>query len=688
MANFDLTVLLLAKDMASKTIGKVKREVGTLGKVGAQASRGMSVLGATVAGGAAVAAAGLVKSIDAAADFESALNTINTVAQATPAQLKGIGDSIRAIARESGASLDDLTAAYYDLVSAGVSAADAQGVLKAATTLAVGGLATTAETVDLLTTAINSYGASASEAATISDYFAQAIAAGKVTASELAQSFAQVGPIAASSKIEIQELAAGYAQMTAKGIPAAEAATYMKSAILSLTRTTPPLEKLQKQTKRNYLALAGTKGLAYAFEVLRKDAKKAGVPLIELVGRQEALQYALSVTGTEYASYSKNLNAVEKAEGTAAAQMQERQKGLNFQLDKLRANLRDAAITIGSELLPAITPLAARFNEFLGRDSTRRGIADFAKGLAAAFEDIATFVQRVPWSQVGDSLRIAGLGARALLSAFTSMPSWVQGAVLTGWGLNKLTGGALTGIVGELGKGLIKGVLGMTAGVVHLKAGTVIGGPGGGAAPVGGAAGKLGGVANAVMKVAVVGIAAGVAVELGRQLGEQSTQLRGESIGVQNQARVFAQQASPTELVNAINAIDDQLRNPLNDLALQITNPLNGVRDRLIETKQELRAKLDQLSASNAAGDERTGARIGSLTEATRSTRTTIANGFAVNSAKITTVGMAARGTTAAIRAKNWSPRITVPVTVNTRVSVRATENAVAIQHRYTKVKT
>ena len=33
MAKFDLTVLLLAKDMASKTIGKVGKEVSTLGRI-------------------------------------------------------------------------------------------------------------------------------------------------------------------------------------------------------------------------------------------------------------------------------------------------------------------------------------------------------------------------------------------------------------------------------------------------------------------------------------------------------------------------------------------------------------------------------------------------------------------------------------------------------------------------------
>ena len=74
------------------------------------------------------------------------------------------------------------------------------------------------------------------------------------------------------------------------------------------------------------------------------------------------------------------------------------------------------------------------------------------------------------------------------------MPPWVQTAVLTGWGLNKLTGGALTGIVGELGKsaiGALGRALGITTPVVNIKAG-VVNGIGGGA---GGAAAGFGGAA-------------------------------------------------------------------------------------------------------------------------------------------------------------------------------------------------
>ena len=75
-----------------------------------------------------------------------------------------------------------------------------------------------------------------------------------------------------------------------------------------------------------------------------------------------------------------------------------------------------------------------------------------------------------------DAARLLGTGSKALLDAFLGLPPWVQTAVLTGWGLNKLTGGALGGIVGELAKGLIKGVLGINAGVVNINAATVTGG--------------------------------------------------------------------------------------------------------------------------------------------------------------------------------------------------------------------
>src|SRR6187402_1755949 len=119
-------------DKATKPGGKIDQAAEQSGKrAGGKLSTvlgtGMqkAMTGAGVAGGLMFDAA-----IRGATEFEDQLATINTVADMTPEKLKATGDEIQALSRETGKSTDDLTAGYYDLVSAGVDSADAMAVLK------------------------------------------------------------------------------------------------------------------------------------------------------------------------------------------------------------------------------------------------------------------------------------------------------------------------------------------------------------------------------------------------------------------------------------------------------------------------------------------------------------------------------------------------------------------------------
>jgi TP901 family phage tail tape measure protein len=712
-----LVAELRLDDKMSRGLTKAGRSLRGLEGATKRAGAGLSHLGgllATAGKVAAVGAAGVVvASVKMAGDFEAALNTINTVAGATPAQLTKIGDSMRELSRKTGTDLTELTTGYYDLVSAGIKAADAQGVLTAANTLAIGGLATTGETIDLLTTALNSYGMKANQAGKVADYFAQAIAAGKVTAAELASSFAQVASIAASSGIEIQELAAGYAQLTAKGVPAAEAATQMRSAIVALTKVTSPLEKLQKQTGLTYLKIAGQKGLAFALEVMRKDAKKAGVPLIDLLGRVEGLNYTLGVTGPNFKSYNKNLKDVNESAGTAAEQMAEREKGLNHQLEVLSANARDAAITIGSALLPKLTPLAVKLNEFLNKPETRAGIADLADKLASGFETAAKWAGTIDWGSLASALNIAASGAKALVGAFLSMPPEVQGTIIALAGLNKLTGGAVSGIVGELGKGLIKGVLGMNAGVVNINAAVVNGAgriPGAAAAAGGVAAGTGAALVTAVIAPAAV---AAAALIISDQINKQGAELV-------TQASEFAFKATDSELAASIEGVRKQLDGmvfntfdsknkviaTLNTLiaeqnrrATGANNVTGGRGDASTAQRvkdQSIRAGISERAI--AAGFKPTAATIERTFERNRQAILTLDAREAQRSATLQSAVTAAQDRTTAaaraaavasaltggiIRAKDMSPTVNVAVRVTNSVSVRQIGRAVAVNSRW-----
>ena len=502
-----------ASSNLSRTFSKVGKDIETgIGK----SIRNLERLG-VVAGGLAIGGGAAV--VKWAGDFQAQLNTINTIAFATPDALSKIGDGIRDIAKKTGLSLDDLTASYYDLLSAGVKTADAQSVLNNAVTLGIGGLATTQQTVDLLTTAYNVYGLTAAGATKATDQFAQAIADGKVHADQIAASFANVASLAKTYGIGIDQIAASFGYLTAQGHPAAEVTTEMQRAIISLIKPLPELEAAQKKLKIIFTDEIRKKGLVPALQELRTYADANKIPLITLLGRVEAVKYALAVTGPGFNAFQAELTRINSSAGMAAKQAAERQQGFNFQIARLTANIKDAGITIGSALLPPLGDLADKFTSFL--HDNQDGIKAFGKDLAEALRGGVEWASKLDFHAIAEDLKAAGGFAKGIISAFLAAPSWLQEAVVTGWGLNKLTGGALVNVFGDLTKGLVSGVtksIGMsfaTAGIGKLFVQPVFVtnpgfGSGGGGVPVpGGGGGLLPIVGTVLTKLAGLGLLVG-----------------------------------------------------------------------------------------------------------------------------------------------------------------------------------
>lgn len=138
-----------------------------------------------------------------------------------------------------------------------------------------------------------------------------------------------------------------------------------------------------------------------------------------------------------------------------------------------------AQMALAEGLIPVIAEVQKEMTGLLSDKSNLDAIKGFGVGLASAFREGMAFAKQIPWGSIADAMKLAGTGAKAALDLFTGLPPWVQTAVVTGWGLNKLTGGAVGSLVSSLGSGLIKGVLGMNAGVVNINAASVNGMPGG-----------------------------------------------------------------------------------------------------------------------------------------------------------------------------------------------------------------
>ncbi len=608
-----LAIIVTARDLASRTLKGINKELGGFGKglraAGRDLSKGVGNAVRNVerigAAGIGLAVAGGAAAVKWASDFEDDLNTINTIARVTPDQLSEIGSGIRGLARDTGADLSDLTAGYYDLLSAGIKVGDAQTVLNQAYKLGRGALGSTAQGVDVLTTALNAYNLKGDQAGRISNELAKAVEDGKVTLDQIAGSYANVAPVAAQAGISTTEVAAAYGFLTAKGQTAAKVSTQMARAIIELQKPTGKLRDLQEKVGKNYAQIAKQKGLSVALQEAREDAKKAGIPFIELFGRIEAYKFALQTTGKNQRAFQEELDRTRQSAGTLDEQVGERNKGLAYSFRRLKANVHDAGITIGTALLPQIADLAEEATTFI--QGHQGDIQRFAQDLAKGFKNAVSWARKLDWDAIANDVKAVAGAAKGIIEGFLSAPAWLQQAVLTGWGLNKLTGGAVV----DIGVDLTKGAIGSAAGALAKGMFSRGSSP---ATPMytkevglgGAAGGGLGGAAKGGLgtlgKVALVGEAIGLTaavIDVQQSVSSGNSALAGE---ISNQTDKFlASQPSKDALESSLAAIDkgidDIQSNPLNVLVQ------GDALDQLKAMREKVSAQLASMNQTQLLGE-------------------------------------------------------------------------------------
>lgn len=235
----EIDILISARDAASATFRQVERnaksamrnvnatgsgggggggfgaamaqQAGGLGRMAGGAATGLAVGG--VAAGIAAATAAVVKGTAAAIDYEHQLAQVNTMLSGdSTAIMATYKTELAAMSAAYGQSTAVLAKGLYDVLSSGVPAADALGVLEVATRAAVGGNTDAATSVDALTTVLNAYGLQATAAGSVSDVMFQIVKDGKTNFSQLAANISTIAPLANAAGISFNELGAYIAQ--------------------------------------------------------------------------------------------------------------------------------------------------------------------------------------------------------------------------------------------------------------------------------------------------------------------------------------------------------------------------------------------------------------------------------------------------------------------------------------------
>ena len=333
-------------------------------------------VGSAVLVGAALIGIG-VQAVKMAANFQQGLTTLVTGAGESASNLKMIGDGILQIAVQTGTRTKQLTDGMFMIESAGYRGAIGLAVLKVAAEGAKVGAADLGTVSNALTTVLTDYYPKATSAAQATKQSADAmnflvaiVQNGKTTMQDLAASMATILPTASAFHVKMLDVGAAMATMTGEGIPAANAATYLRQTISTLSAETgkgaTALQAIGLTVGQ--VSADMKKSMPDTLQLIMdhlKETYTVGSPqyidaLKAIAGGQKQMQGVLALTGAHLQTFQDNMKNVadtmNQGKG-AVVGWSTVQNDFNFKLDQGKAVLETLMIKIGSALLPVITAL-------------------------------------------------------------------------------------------------------------------------------------------------------------------------------------------------------------------------------------------------------------------------------------------------------------------------------------------
>ncbi len=301
----------------------------------------------------------------------------------------------------------------YQAISAGISGSNTDVIkfVETASKAAVAGLSDTETSVNALTSVLNAYKLSTDDAGKVSDTFFAAIKLGKTSFGEMSSALATVVPAAASVGVGFDEVSASIAQMTALGVPTAQSATKIRSAIVELQKPTANLAKVYEAaglSANDMAKLIGEQGLQAALRLVKDEADKLGLSMTQAFSSTEAADAALLLTGENAERAQSTLAQLreEVAGGAAGKAFEVAAQGIGVQteimVNKIQALFSGVFDYLGTgfttvlnsvtQIAPAIqglTGIGALIPDSVAEQTTKAATGIFNKVKGVASKSIA-----------------------------------------------------------------------------------------------------------------------------------------------------------------------------------------------------------------------------------------------------------------------------------------------------------
>lgn len=330
----------------------------------------------------------------------AAVKSLGVDADALSKKLLGVSSELGGLVSQT-----ELTAAAYDVASAGFTdAGDAAEILKASAQGAVGGLSDLNTVADATTSVLNAYGKSSSEASKIVDGFIQTQNDGKIIVAQYAQQIGRVAPIAAAAGVGIEELNAAISAVTATGVPVESTFAGLRQAIASVIKPTKEAQDTAKALGLEFDSAAiKSKGFGGFLEDVIDKTGGSEVALTKLFGSVEAVATVLPLANDNLTKFNTSLenqknstdaakNATELLGGTVGSQTMSIIKNIGNlarALDKVLGPAIKSIVTDVNNALTAFTTFLSKVNDQL------TGTLDIASAKLQGFGSIGFATQQM-----------------------------------------------------------------------------------------------------------------------------------------------------------------------------------------------------------------------------------------------------------------------------------------------------
>lgn len=374
----------------------------------------------------AAAAAGLTAyGIKLSDDFGTAFAEISTLIGEPAANLGDFKNQIQSYAEQSTASLEEITNATYNAISAGVDYGQSLDVIAKAEELSIAGRADLGTTTKALVSTLNAYGAEMSEAADYSDIFFTIVQKGQTTLPELADNMGTVAPLAAQAGVSLTEVGAALATLTASaGLSTPEAMTALKGAISNIIKPSKEASDLAAQLGLDFSAAGlASKGLG---DFMNEVALATGgnvEQMAALFPNVRALSAVLPLTGTGADYLTESLEAMADRQGKASKAAKELETDLSRLGQTLKNNVSSAFISFGDNLTDETAGIIESLTSIFSTIGTEIKLEDGAfSSIIGQFEGLFKDIES-KFAAVAENLpeALAGVDFSYLVEAFDGL---------------------------------------------------------------------------------------------------------------------------------------------------------------------------------------------------------------------------------------------------------------------------